>query len=346
MANKESRLQMGERSKEWILAQNPGEPDPKIEAIVLHDFNYLISAYRSTKFTKSEAKATMKVWVNTFEHVSAKLFHQAIYRLIETDEESFFPTPGKVAACVARLVAESAEEARIAEAARISELRRIARFKNPEQEPVNLELLVDLRKCGIFENVELAPFALREMDRHLDGIGSLASHMGMLLDEMGAPFGGGVEGLLNNFCFNIICAGSMAEDEIKAWGENSEQWAVKPGEAWTEPSVLDLTLEPLIGLGMERYKGMAGDEKKALAAKAACAMGRLSEDICSTLSFFESCLADLATIFSKPAPGRKVKFCDYLQKAKDQIRNARERLEKADFEAVSMSFTSSGLGGD
>ncbi|MDR2750571.1 MAG: hypothetical protein LBC41_07930 [Clostridiales bacterium] len=333
-----------ERSTEWISAQNPGDPDPNLREIVRQDLNALKIAYQST-FTEDEFETLNELWVNTFKHVSAKLFHQGFCRLVETDCDSVFPTPGRVAACVARLVAESAEKAKIAEAARINELRRIVRFKYPEQEPVNLELLVDLRKCGFFENLELVPFALREMDRQLDGIGSLASHMAMLLDEMGTPFGGVVEGLLHKFSFNIICADSMAENEIKAWGENSEQWAVKPDNGWTEPSISLVTLEPLISLGMERYRGMAGgDEKKALAAKVTCAMGRLSEDICGVLGFFDSYLADLATIFSKSAPGREVRLFDYLQIATDQIRNARERLEKADFEAVSRSFVSGCLG--
>ncbi|MDR1640721.1 MAG: hypothetical protein LBT59_13580 [Clostridiales bacterium] len=111
----ESRLQTGERSKEWILAQNPGDPDPEIEAIVLHDINCLVTAYRSTKFTQEEVKVLTEAWVNVFKHVSAHLFHQAVCRLIATDQGPFFPTPGKVAACVARIVAESAEEGKISD---------------------------------------------------------------------------------------------------------------------------------------------------------------------------------------------------------------------------------------
>ncbi|MDR1640722.1 MAG: hypothetical protein LBT59_13585 [Clostridiales bacterium] len=111
----ESRLQTGERSKEWILAQNPGEPDPKIEAIVRYDINCLVSAYRSTKFTQEEVKVLTEVWVNVFKHVSTQLFHQAVCRLIATDQGPFFPTPGKVAVCVAHIVAENVEEGKIAD---------------------------------------------------------------------------------------------------------------------------------------------------------------------------------------------------------------------------------------
>ncbi|MDR1640724.1 MAG: hypothetical protein LBT59_13595 [Clostridiales bacterium] len=432
--------QIGERSLEWLMAQNSGDPDPNLRETVREEINNLLSVYRSAKFTDEELAILNEVWMNVFKLVSSETLHASVCRHIETAQDSFFPSPGKIAASVQRIACEEAgipqgfaqrgwdsekgfdeanerknawrpkswqnfqqhdydfeEIARLdyertrtmfyeeqeryralareaiekakskparqaeekAEAARQAELQRIARFINPKQKPVTLERLVSVRKCDVFRHVDLAPQAGEEIKVLLQGISALTRHMDTILSEMENPFGGdaptniqeaamdaryslcNARGWLEMAASNITGIVYQMKEPVRSVVRSGRQWSVKPVGGWTEPSVLAVSLKPLIELGMERYSVMdGGDEKKALAIKAASAMGRLSQDICAVMRFVESSYEDIMRLFSVPMPGQSRDYCNYLKKAGDGIRGAREEFEEADFEAIARSFTS------